>query len=300
MTQTITALFDDQAEAQTALSKLVAAGIPQSAIRLTPGAATAATRSTGGYDHTRDEGGFWASLKGMFMPEEDRYAYTEGLSRGGTMLSASVEDAHVETAYDILEANGSVNLDERETTWRQEGWKGYAAGTDATTFGTATAGSAVGAASMTTGAGTGGVAAQGTNGTDYIPIVEERLNVGKRVVDHGRVRIRSYAVETPVSEQVTLRDETVQVERRPVDRALTAADATAFTDRTIEAVERDEEAVVSKEARVVEEVGLRKEATQRTETVQDKVRRTEVEVEDERGGVSRTGTTGSTTIPPKR
>jgi stress response protein YsnF len=49
--------------------------------------------------------------------------------------------------------------------------------------------------------------------------------------------------------------------------------------------------VVSKEARVVEEVGLRKDATQRTETVSDSVRRTEVEVEDERGNVSRTGTT---------
>ena len=64
-----------------------------------------------------------------------------------------------------------------------------------------------------------------------------------------------------------------------------------FTDRTIEATAQGEEAVVSKDARVVEEVGIRKDATQRTETVTDKVRRTEVEVEDERGNISRTGTT---------
>ena len=56
-----------------------------------------------------------------------------------------------------------------------------------------------------------------------------------------------------------------------------------------------EQAVVNKDARVVEEVGIHKDAGQRTETVTDKVRRTEVEVEDERGNVSRTGTTGTTT-----
>jgi len=40
--------------------------------------------------------------------------------------------------------------------------------------------------------------------------------------------------------------------------------------------------VVSKETRVREEVRLRKEAKERTETVSDKVRRTEVEVDDQR------------------
>ena len=66
-----------------------------------------------------------------------------------------------------------------------------------------------------------------------------------------------------------------------------------FADKTIKTTERREEAVVSKDARVVEEVGIREDATQRTETVSDTARRTEVEVEDERGNVSRTGTTGT-------
>ena len=89
MTQTITALFDRPAEAQAAQAKLVAAGIPQSAVRLVQGAQTA--RTSGSYDYHKDEGGFWGSLKDFFMPEEDRYAYSEGLSRGGTLLTASVE-----------------------------------------------------------------------------------------------------------------------------------------------------------------------------------------------------------------
>ena len=73
----------------------------------------------------------------------------------------------------------------------------------------------------------------------------------------------------------------MEIERRPVDRAL-GAGKSAFEDRTIEAEEHAEEAIVSKEARVTEEIGLRREGQERTETVSDSVRRTEVEVEDER------------------
>jgi uncharacterized protein (TIGR02271 family) len=128
-----------------------------------------------------------------------------------------------------------------------------------------------------------------------IPVAEEELHVGKREVSHGRVRIRSHVIERPVQEQVTLSEERVAIERRPVEGSLHAGsinDGDLFQERTIEMEERAEEAVVSKEARVVEEVVVRKEADQRTETISDTVRKTEVEVEDERGNtVSRTGTT---------
>lgn len=71
------------------------------------------------------------------------------------------------------------------------------------------------------------------------------------------------------------------MERRPVDRPLESGDA-GVVEREIEAVERDEEAVVSKQARVVEEIALRKDVDTRTETVRDTVRKQEVEVEDDR------------------
>ena len=294
MTQTITALFDKPAEAQAAQAKLLAAGIPQSAIKLVQGAQTA--RTSGAYDYHKDEGGFWGSLKDFFMPEEDRYAYSEGLSRGGTLLTVQTDQARMETAYDILEQNGSVDLDQREASWRKEGWSGYSA-TGGTTAATSGAGVATAA---TTGTAASASAQRSATGAtvgdkDYIPVVEERLNVGKRVAESGRVRVRSYVVETPVEEQVTLRDETVHVDRRTVDRPVSAADEALFESKTIEATERREQAVVSKDARVVEEVGIHKDATQRTETITDKVRRTEVEVEDERGNVSRTGSTGTAT-----
>ena len=138
-------------------------------------------------------------------------------------------------------------------------------------------------------------------GEEAIPIVEERLTVGKREVNRGRVRVRSYVVETPVQEQVALRQEHVEVERRTVNRPVTGADQALFQERVIEATESAEEAVVVKETRVVEEVVVRKEAEERVQTVQDTVRRTEVEVEDDRRAAGTTTgptTTTSTTRAP--
>ncbi len=118
-------------------------------------------------------------------------------------------------------------------------------------------------------------------GDDTIEVMEERLRIGKREELAGRVRVRAYVVEEPVNETVSLRDERVEIERRPVDRAFSGS-ADAFADRTIEAEAYREEAVVSKEARIVEEIGVRKTATERQETVRDTIRHTEVEIEDDR------------------
>ena len=93
----------------------------------------------------------------------------------------------------------------------------------------------------------------------------------------GGKRIRTFVRETPVEESVTLREESVTVERRPVDRAATEAD---FQEQNLEMTGSREEAVVSKEARVVEEVMVDKEVVEHTETVRGTERKTEVEVEE--------------------
>ena len=105
------------------------------------------------------------------------------------------------------------------------------------------------------------------------------------------MRLRSYVVEKPVNESVSLHSERVDVSRRPVDRALGAGE-NLFQERTISAEEHEEEAVISKDARVVEEISLGKVAQDRTQEVHDTLRKTEVEVQDERTGhvVGRTAT----------
>ena len=282
-------------------------------------------------------GGLVGSLTGAGVSEADAHAYAEGVRRGGTLVTVRTDESRLDRVVDILDDHGSVDIDERQSSWKGEGWKahkdyvpggtmrsgvGEAARDVGDTVRSAAAGVAAGAANLADKAfGTdrpgyaatdrttatskpmgsmgAGSTARGTStsmdrtGKEAIPIVEESLKVGKREVSGGKVRVHSRVIETPVQEKVSLGDERVSVERRPVDRPLTGAE-NAFKDRTIEATERREEAVVSKEARVKEELVLNKKAEQRTETVSDKVRHTEVEVEDERGNrVS--GTTGKTT-----
>jgi uncharacterized protein (TIGR02271 family) len=120
--------------------------------------------------------------------------------------------------------------------------------------------------------------ASSTN-TAAIPVVQEQLKVGKREVQRGGVRVFSRVVETPVNESVGLREEHVNVERRPVNEPISGADTTAFKEQSIEMRETAEEAVVEKSARVVEEVTINKEVTQREQQINDTVRHTEVEVE---------------------
>jgi uncharacterized protein (TIGR02271 family) len=305
--RTITAFFDARQDANEAIQRLERAGIPRTSISVVEGAAKGASISR------EDEGpGFWEALKDLFLPDDDRATYAEGLRRGGYIVTVQANDALYEKAIDILDDEGTVDLDQRAQSWRQEGWTGASAGlsgsastgaagltgsltsrsTPAATGTSATPG--FGRTGSTTGATGTTPGLQGTSGAattsqdEVVQLGEEELKVGKREVSHGRVRVRSYVVETPVQEQVSLREEDVHVERRPVNRPVSGAD-NLFRERTIEAEERAEEAVVSKEARVTEELVLKKDVDQRTETVSDTVRRTEVDVEDERGGALRSG-----------
>lgn len=112
-----------------------------------------------------------------------------------------------------------------------------------------------------------------------LPIIEENINVGKREVETGGVRLRSRIIEKPVEENLRLREEHVRVDRVAADRPATEADFDTFREGEVEMTETAEVPIVNKEARVVEEVRLSKEVEEREETVRDTVRKTDVEVE---------------------
>ena len=118
-------------------------------------------------------------------------------------------------------------------------------------------------------------------GAGSVSIVEEEFSVSKAKSTNGGVRVTSSVSETPVEETVTLTTETVGAERRSADRVLTGEEAeAAFEEKTVEMMGTREEAEVHKEARVVGEVELTKEAKERQKTVSDTVRKTDVEVEE--------------------
>jgi len=206
-------------------------------------------------------GGLLGSLTGAGVDEADAKGYADHVGRGGTLVTVRASDGDAAQVEYILEHGGA-----------------QAATAPATLAPTA----APAAAPMATGP------------NDTIQVVKEDLVVGKREVEGGAVRVTSRVVETPVEQQVTLHEERVVVERRPINRPLTGVAADAFRSRTVSATAMSEQAVVGKEARVVEEIGLRKEASDRVETVRDTVRETKVDVEQVPGSVGATGRTGTT------
>jgi uncharacterized protein (TIGR02271 family) len=118
----------------------------------------------------------------------------------------------------------------------------------------------------------------GHDEAEVIGLAEETLQVGKRAVQGETTRVRRYAVETPVEEQVALRRESVSIERRPVTGSR-EVNEDAFADKTVEVTETNEEAVVAKTVRVAEELVIHKDVQQDVETIRDTVRRDKVEVE---------------------
>ncbi len=118
--QAIVAHFENRSEADAAASALVSDGLPPDAIQLLPKQGSTYTRNSTdtAYDHRRDEGGFWASLGNLALPDEDRYSYAEGMSRGGVTLAVTTDPAHYDRMALLPEQHGAIDLDAREAEWR--------------------------------------------------------------------------------------------------------------------------------------------------------------------------------------
>jgi uncharacterized protein (TIGR02271 family) len=200
------------------------------------------------------------------VPEPDVRFYQEGIRQGGTVLIATVSDTNAQQAADIMTRHNMVDIDSRMNDYntRAVGGRSDYQLRDY----------------------------DETQGDVVLPVIEENIQVGKRQVERGRMRVYTHVEEIPVEEQVRLREEHVHVERRPVDRPVTDADLAAMQDRTIEVTEMAEEAVVQKQARIVEEVVINKEATEHTETIRDTVRRTDVDI-DQTGAQRSVGATST-------
>jgi uncharacterized protein (TIGR02271 family) len=250
---------------------------------------------------------------------EHAQRYSEAVTRGHHVLTVTAADEpEVERAADIVERHGPVDIDEKSAEWaggasmaqpesmRMSGAGGVqqSASLSQQSEGerklfaqqslnqgapmgqtyqepSGSGGSLQGGAQDSIGlSGSQQRDMAGESATERaIPVVQEELKVGKREVQRGGVRIFSRLVETPVNETIGLREEHVNVERHRVDQPISTGDATAFKEQTIELRESAEEAVVEKSARVVEEVVVGKQVTEREQQISDTVRHTEVEVE---------------------
>lgn len=245
-------------------------------------------------------GGLLGALTDLGVPEEDAGYYSEGVRRGGTLVTVRADDNMADQAVSLMNRHGAVDIDERASTWQSSGWSGYSADAEPystdqiTTERTSYTAASTAPVTSSTVDTTTTTSRNLNEGEQVLPVVEEQLAVGKRQVERGGVRIYSHVTEQPVQEQVTLREEHVTVDRRPVNREVSTGDLDTFQEGVIEMTETDEEAVVAKTARVVEEVVVGKTVEQRTETINDTVRRTDVEVEQVGGTGATSGTTWET------
>lgn len=273
MSTTLVGIFDDYTAAQHAVQALSQAGIKQGDISIARNEPAGEGYTTYGgassHDYTTGKSigdkisDFFSSVFGSETPEADRDVYAEAVRRGSTIVTVNTDDNHLEAAAAILNENGAVDVDRRAAQYQAAGFKNYDASAPLYT-------AEQSQAEFKQFAGQQEIA---------LPVIEENLQVGKRVVQRGGVRVHTRMTEKPVEETINLREENVTVERRPVDRAVSEADFAAVKEGEFTVTTSAEEAVTSKDARVVEEVVVGKNVTEREETVRDTVRRTDVEVE---------------------
>jgi stress response protein YsnF len=255
---TLVGVYDDYTQAENARSDLLRSGFSEFEVMLAYGAGGPPGQAIDGDQLS------YRGIRSMFTLDSEHHdLYAEAVRRGSHVLTVNVDgEAQMEQALAIMSRDGAVDIEERSTHWKNEGWTGYDTGAQPY--------------SSEQIAQERSRHAQQAEGA-RIPVIEETLAVGKREVQRGGVRVVKRMRETPVQESLDLRSEHVRVERQAVDRPATEE---AFREQTVELREAAEEPVVAKTARVVEEVVVDKEVTQRRADIQDSVRRTEVEVEN--------------------
>lgn len=277
MSQTVIGIFNTAAEAQSASQKLAAAGFSLDHIDVANTNRAAGATSNPGADRDPSDyqntsgtltegaadaagragdsiGDFFSNLFGGDDDDNDRAnRYSHVARQSGSVVTVHCHSAeNARQAAELLDEAGAVDVDERatETGYQYSNSLNEQPDTSAQTAGQTSA-----------------------------QVIEESLQVGKRTEQTGGARLRSRIVERPVEASVRLREEHVTVQRNAVDRPATEADFAAFKEGDIEVTESAERAVVGKEARVVEEVTLGKEVSEREEVIHDTVRKTEVDVE---------------------
>lgn len=260
MAQTVIGLFENESAAQKAVEQLESAGISRGNVDVSK-----TNAYTTGVSSEKEEGNavsrFFKSLFGD-NDDADRYSKLSTSSDYSIVTVHAQSSDEAERAADLLDDCGAVNVDERAAQYGSAGNERDMTG-DRQSLNT----------------GRDRILDRNDEDTT-ISRVQEELHVGKREVEGGGVRVRSRIVERPVEETLRLREEHVRVERHDVNRPITDSDRAAFQDRDIELTERAEVPVVNKEARVVEEIKISKDVDERTETVRDTVRNTEVDIDN--------------------
>ena len=271
--ETIVTMFSNISLAEGAKRNLIKAGFLDDDIDIISGERL---RTEG---HEARHPGFWQRLFGNTLEEDQAEVYEDAMRTGGVVLSLRADEDELPRALGILDAH--EELTERSAALPDD----YAPddGLTAPASGTLQENGAIDPLHTDSAhRGTARTALTGDESDeDVLRLAEERLEVGKRLVSEGSTRVRRYTVTDRVSENVSLHEQHAEIFRRPVNET-GSPDQVDWSEKTVEVEETHEQPVVNKTAQIIEEVVLRKEASDRVETINDSVRRQEVDIDHAR------------------
>lgn len=263
--ETLVAVFDTPDHARAAVEALKAGGFHEDDISIFD--RSRLTAGSGALAKNIKQAGLWNRLFGDDVYEHEAGVYGQTVERGGTVVSLRVLDTEVAHATGILDLHRPIDVQDRAVTSGVAPVANVAAAAKTITAAPITAGQTV--------AVTPKIA---ETHNEVLRLAEEQLQVGKRAVETGATRVRRFTTERDVAQDVTLHDEHGEVLRRAITDPGYVGDID-WADRSIEVTETAEQALVSKTARVVEEISLKKVGTEHIETVHEKLRRQQAEVE---------------------
>jgi uncharacterized protein (TIGR02271 family) len=262
--ETLVAAFDTNEHAMAAVNALKAGGFHADDISVFNDARLAVV---GKSTTAPKPAGLWQRLFGDEINKYEATVYGDTVNEGGTVVSVRVPEDQVAHASGILDLHRPIDVHDRAVT------TGVAPAAHVESAAKAIADKPLAAEQET--AVTPKLAELHS---DTLRLAEEQLQVGKKMVETGRTRVRRFTTEREVSQDVTLHEEHAEVMRKALSKPAELNEVD-WGDREIEVVETSEQALVSKTARVVEEVSLRTKGDEHVETIHEKLRRQQAEVE---------------------
>lgn len=269
----IVTLFDSAQQAEAAKRNLVKAGFSDRDISLISGERLEQE------GHSVRHPSLWQRLFGHTVDQDQADVYTRAMDKGGVVLTIRTEEEKLARAMTILHSHDSVDVPSRMQSSVENGTR--APGIDPTA-GKQFAGETSDRQAEPRRASLTGDESE----ADILRLAEEQVDVGKRLVSEGSTRVRRYTVTDTVSEDISLHEQHADIFRRSVNEPALAGEVD-WSEKTVEVAETHEQPVINKTTHVKEEVVVRTDGSDRTETINDTVRRQKVDIDRARSGLER-------------
>lgn len=259
--QTIAAAFETRDRARAAANALKAAGFHTADISILDKEVAPNDAIWTGKNPS-----LWQRIFGGDVLEHEATVYHQTVERGGAVVSVRVPDNEVAHATGVLDLYHPIDVRDRALT------SGLAPAAKMEAAAKKVAVPMIERQEVAVSPRLAEIHDQ------VLQLAEEQLQVGKKMIETGKTRVRRFVTERDVAADVTLHEEHAEVIRRAVADPKFLGDVD-WADREIEVIETAEQALVNKTSRVVEEVLLKKIGSDHVQTLHEKVRRQQVDVE---------------------